>query len=414
MTAVSASPRRVHDLELFLEALVCLEGGKTHEDEIVTRLRRKARELNLRSAGMGIFSVDDEAKSLAIGTVREVMRELRGFGLIAPQAGGHSLTPDGRELARLFAQRRSSRPGLNRLAELHLRRFPNLRRLLDALGAAPSGAFFIPRPSPRDFDLTVGERNLEAYAPYVEASSEYAASELRSWGVRGVRRTSIQAAVGREARDKDALYQRRGTTWTHRIMIDTIRDALTRTALSRLVPGLGVVDFEIFCSRGSSLGLLNYTDHLEGALGRVVYATAWRHNTVPTWIKKGDLELLRSGSSETDGYCVHSPSWKSIRTRLEREVYASYEQLRKHKRSLAPPVADVRDAVCFRLRLSDHDFNRLLARLYHETMQANRGLGISLEADEIRETRGQQTTKRNPLYLSNAAPRTVIRVYRRD
>ena len=414
MPSVSVSPGRVHDLELFLEALVCLESGRSTEDEIAARLRHKAREMNLRSAGMGVFSFEDDAKSLAIGTVREVMRELRGFGLVAPQAGRYNLSAEGRSLARLFAQRRSSRPGLNKLAELHLQRFPNLMRLLDVLGAAPQGAFFIPRPSPRDFDLTIGERNLEAYSPYVVACSDYAASELRSWGVRGVRRTSILATVMKEARDKDNLYRRRGTSWTHRIMIDTIRDALTRAALSRLVPGLGVVDFEIFCSRGSSLGLLNYTDHLEGALGRLVYATAWRPEFVPDWVRRGDIERLGTDSPTADTYCVHSPSWTTIRARFEREVFAAYEQLRKHKRSLAPPVADVRDAVCFRLRLSDHDFNRLLTRLYHHTMQADRGLGISLEADEIRESRGQQTTKRNPLYLSNAAPRTVIRVYRRN
>ena len=104
----------------------------------------------------------------------------------------------------------------------------------------------------------------------IAAASAYAATELKAWGTKGVRADSVRAAVYKEAAARDISYRKMGKVWTHRIMIDTIRDALARYALGRLVPGVGVVDFEIYCSRGSTLGLLNDSDRVDDALGRGV------------------------------------------------------------------------------------------------------------------------------------------------
>lgn len=410
--ATAVSPRRVHDLELFVEALVCLAKDCSTEEEVASRLRRKARQMRLRSTGMGVFTIEDDSKSLALGTVREVIKELARFDLLKSAAASSlGLSEEGHELAELFTRRRTHQRGLNRLSELHLQRFPLLRALLDALGRAHEGVFVVPRPSPRNLGLAIAERTLSAYETFMEEAARYAAGELRQWGVGGVRAPSVLASVRREAGAKDRLYRRRSSSWSHRIMVDTIHDAISRAALAFLVPGLGVIDFEIFCSRASTLGLLNYTDHLDGVQGRIVYATSWRANAVPTWIRPANLHQLDAGFD--DPYRLHSPAWARIRPRFNIALWETYEQLRVHKRSLAPPVADVRDAVCFRLRISDATFNHFLTNLYHETMRSDIGIGISLEADEVKEVRGAQTTKRDPLYLSNAAPRTVIRVYRR-
>jgi hypothetical protein len=199
-------------------------------------------------------------------------------------------------------------------------------------------------------------------------------------------------------------------------MIETIRDALSRYALGRAMPGIGVVDFEIYCSRGSTLGLLNYTDRLAGAFGRVVFSTSWtERERVPAWIPARSLITIEFGpQAERQEHLIHSPAWTAARSRFLRELAAGYDRLNTEKRTLYVQVADLRDLVCYALRISDVLFDRFLARVYHETMQgAIDSLRISLEADEIKEARAAQTTKRNPLYLATSAPRTMISVSRR-
>ncbi len=196
-------------------------------------------------------------------------------------------------------------------------------------------------------------------------------------------------------------------------MLATIQDALARYSLSRYGISTGVVDFEIFCSRASTMGLLNYTDRLMSAFGRVVYALAWTDAMVPADVARSETRCISYGASEPGELVLHVPTWRRQRDRFANELLRSYEKLRVTKRSLNPLVADVRDLVCYRMRLRDADFDLFLTRLYAEAMAEDIGLVISLEADETRELAGSQTTKRNPLYLQNSAPRTMLRVYRR-
>jgi len=189
-------------------------------------------------------------------------------------------------------------------------------------------------------------------------------------------------------------------------MIDTIRDAMTRFALARWVPGLGVVDFEIFSSRGSTLGLLNYTDRLDGAYGRVVYPTSWSsRSAAPQWIPAGSLAEIEYATA--DGALeqwVHDPGWSKEKARFLKEILAAYVRLNARKRTLYVRVADLRDMVCYAMRLPDHEFDRFLEKVFHLTMQGEIGeLQVSLEADEVKEVRGSQATKRNPLYLASGA-----------
>lgn len=415
---VPASPRRVHDLELLVGALTLLARGPSAEEEVYRRLRAKHRELRRRRAGSAAGSTeDDSGKGLAKSTVKESLRELEGFGLTHRAYGtGTHLTAAGKALAKQFANDHANAKGLLTLAGLHLGRFPPLRRIIEALQEAPNSVVFIPRPTAVDLGLVIQSRRLEAYEPYMEAAAEYTATELRGWGIKGVRSQGVLRAVTQAATAKDRTYQGSGRIWTHPIMIDTIRDALSRYALGKWIPGLGVVDFEIFCSRGSTLGLLNYTDRLEGAFGRVVYPTSWTSaGAIPSWIAPTAIVTLdvQSGDEHFQHF-VHSPNWSGIKAKFLREITSAYDRLNKQKRSLYVQVADLRDMVCYSLRMSDRQFDRFLAHVFHETMQGKiESIRISLEADEIKEVRGSQTTKRNPLYLGAAAPRTMINVSRR-
>lgn len=103
---------------------------------------------------------------------------------------------------------------------------------------------------------------------------------------------------------------------------------------------------------------------------------------------------------------IHKPSWSDIRVEFTEVLKRAYTKLSETKGLSYVRIADLRDMVCYRLRLHDSSFDNYMIEAIKESVKGDIPIRLSLDSDIYP---GRDHWKRRPLDLRGAAgKRTII------
>jgi len=139
---------------------------------------------------------------------------------------------------------------------------------------------------------------------------------------------------------------------------------------------LGDVKYKVIRDRFHYFGLANYSEHMPVFDGEVMYSLIW--NKAKTEYAK---PIVLCGKT----YFRSRPSWKDI---SENFLSALWDIHRGFPGVGYVPVMDLRDGVCFKLRISDMDFDDLLRQARIEGQRGHTPIRILADPSNLgsRET----------------------------
>jgi hypothetical protein len=146
---------------------------------------------------------------------------------------------------------------------------------------------------------------------------------------------------------------------------------------------LGDVKYKIIRDRLQYFGLVNYSEHLSEFDGEIMYPLIWNKQKVP-YAKP--MTLLGNA------FYSSNPSWKDISAEFLSTLWQTHKSL---PGAGFVPVMDLRDKVCFILRISDMSFDNLLKRARIEGQRGKTKIRIYADPSDLsaRET----SKKRMPI-----------------
>lgn len=163
--------------------------------------------------------------------------------------------------------------------------------------------------------------------------------------------------------------------------------------------------FNIWVERGKQLGILQSTEFYPGVNGRMVYPTAIISNKV----KNNDFKKVYSYSNHLNLF-LHNPKWKENEEIFVDTLHSSYFELRKNRNNnLYINLTDLREKVCYKLRIATFVFDDFLNRTYLLNLKGHLKIQISLEADRLPHETSAMYLKREPV-LINGKYKNIIAI----
>ena len=113
-------------------------------------------------------------------------------------------------------------------------------------------------------------------------------------------------------------------------------------------------------------------------------------------VRSKDFYELYKYSDEEKLY-LYKPSWENEDNRDEflRTLHTEYLDIRRYTRSYFVNLPNVREKVCYALKIPEYMFDIFLERAYHEKSE----IRISLEGDKLPEETNAMYLKRTPVMV---------------
>jgi hypothetical protein len=162
--------------------------------------------------------------------------------------------------------------------------------------------------------------------------------------------------------------------------------------------------FDIWCYRGKQLGIMNATEFFYNFDGKIVYPISVLSNDV----RNGDFNRIFQYQDGLKLY-VHQPDFDSIQEDFTSSVFESYIDIKSRVRTYFINLADLRDLVCYKLRISNEDFSAYLENLYQLNLRNEVKIKISLETDKLPSETNAMYLTREPIMIDNQ-PRNIIAI----
>jgi hypothetical protein len=166
--------------------------------------------------------------------------------------------------------------------------------------------------------------------------------------------------------------------------------------------------FNIWLERGKQIGVVRGTEVFPDFSGRIVYPTS---------------VLLEGGASNLDFKILyaydngvellsHSPSWaenEKFRDFFFDSLHGNYNELKQKKRTNFVGISDLREMVCYELRISSYKFDEFVENAYKHSQDSSIPVRISLEADRLPEETTAMYLKREPVVI-NGHSKNIISI----
>lgn len=159
---------------------------------------------------------------------------------------------------------------------------------------------------------------------------------------------------------------------------------------------MSVSYFEIWCYRAMQLGILNVTEFYYNFEGKIIYPISIISNKVNN---KDFIQVFKYNDGKS--LYLHSPEFPNIKEQFTKVVYESYIDLKSKLKSYFINLYDLREIVCYKLKISFDDFAHYFELLYQLNLEGQISLQISLEADKTPEETKAMYLKREPIYIDN-------------
>lgn len=152
--------------------------------------------------------------------------------------------------------------------------------------------------------------------------------------------------------------------------------------------------FDIWCYRGKQFGIINATEFYYNFSGKIVYPISIVNRNV----KNEDFKKLIDYVDGNSLY-IHSPKFDRIQEVFSRLIYESYIDIKIRFKTYFINLADLRDLVCFKLKISYEKFAECLENLYQMNLKGETKIQIALEADKLPNETNAMYLTREPIII---------------
>ncbi len=158
----------------------------------------------------------------------------------------------------------------------------------------------------------------------------------------------------------------------------------------------GLGSFDIWTYRGKQMGVIHATEFYPGFNGKIIYPTSVIINNEASQ----DFEKVFPYPNG-DSLYIHCPSWdnEKIQEKFVDSLLQAYFGLRRINRSYYINLPDIRELVCYNMRISQQLFNTFLERSYFLNIKGKLKVKISLEADKLPQETKALYLKREPVMV---------------
>lgn len=164
--------------------------------------------------------------------------------------------------------------------------------------------------------------------------------------------------------------------------------------------------FNIWIERGMQLGIIHSTEFYPNFDGRLVFPTS-------IIVKKNNnSDLIESFNySNGDKLFIHKPSWNNIDNQDEfiDALVEAFFNLRRNRRTQFIRLLDLRERVCYKMRIPNFIFNEFLQKTYQKSIKGLTRIQIALEADRLPYESNAMYLKREPI-LVNGQYKNIISI----
>jgi len=143
----------------------------------------------------------------------------------------------------------------------------------------------------------------------------------------------------------------------------------------------GDIKYKVLRDRLHYFGIINWSEHLLGLDGEMLYSLLWEDK-----VKKYAKEIKVADKL----YYYSHPSWREISKDFVLTLWRVHRDFPTGVGYV--PVMDLRDNICYELKISDYDFDVLLRRAFLEGQKGRIPLKILADPSRI-----EGTSKRLPI-----------------
>ncbi len=168
--------------------------------------------------------------------------------------------------------------------------------------------------------------------------------------------------------------------------------------------------FNIWVERGKQLGVIHTTEFYPNFDGRLVYPTSIivENNKNPDLVKS---YTYKNGKS----LFIHKPKWKNGDNQniFVEALHNAYFDLKRNRRTNFIRISDLREKVCYKLKIPSFIFNEFLQEAYNENLKGATKIQISLEADRLPHETTAMYLKREPVIINNQQKNIIAIDYKK-
>lgn len=162
--------------------------------------------------------------------------------------------------------------------------------------------------------------------------------------------------------------------------------------------------FNIWIERARQVGVLHTTEFFPDFSGRIIYPTS----VIIKEINNPDFSIAYTYQSQESLY-IHTPEWETYQDQFVKVLIDEYYILQKSRRTHFINLSDLRERICFKLRIPSFVFDDFLQKTYFLNLQERLQIQISLEADRLPQETNALYLKREPI-LVNGKYKNIIAI----
>lgn len=163
--------------------------------------------------------------------------------------------------------------------------------------------------------------------------------------------------------------------------------------------------FNLWVERAKQIGILHTTEFFPDFSGRIIYPTSIIAKST------NNKDFLKVFAYKTgEALYIHDPQWNTFQEPFIKTLQEEYYVLQSSKKTHFINLLDLKERVCFKLKISGFIFDKFLEQTYLLNLQSKLNkIQISLEADKLPQETNAMYLKREPV-LINGKLKNIIAI----
>jgi hypothetical protein len=165
--------------------------------------------------------------------------------------------------------------------------------------------------------------------------------------------------------------------------------------------------FNIWVERAKQVGVLHTTEFFPDFSGRIIYPTSIIVQ------ETNNPDFMKGFKYLTDEILyIHKPLWDNNQDGFVKTLLDEYYILQKTRKTHFINLSDLKERVCFKLRIPNFVFDDFLEKVYMLNLQGKLTIQISLEADKLPHETNAMYLKREPVLVGGKLKNIIAINYR--